>query len=56
MKRRHREGDQPDEAAEPALQLVGGAFFFLDVLLGLQQRLGADDGRLVRSHVAAALN
>ena len=56
MERRHHEGDEANEAAEPALQLVGGAFLFLDVLLGLQQRLGADDGRLVRSHVAAALN
>ena len=56
MERRHHEGDEANEAAEPALQLVGRAFFFLDVLLGTQQRLCADDGRLGRGHVAAALN
>ena len=55
MERRHHEGDEANEAAEPAFQLVGRAFLFLDELLRLQQRLGADDGRLVRSH-SASLN
>ena len=39
MERRHHEGGQADEAAEPALQLVGRAFLRLDVLLGAEQRL-----------------
>jgi hypothetical protein len=42
VERRHDEGGQADEAAEPALQLVGRAFFFLDVVLGAPQRLFAD--------------
>jgi hypothetical protein len=41
----HHEGGQADEGAEPALQPVGGAFLFLDVLLGPLQRLGADGRR-----------
>jgi len=47
MEGRHHEGGQPDEGAEPALQLVGGAFFFLDELFGPAQRVFAD-GRGLR--------
>ena len=50
---RHREGNEADEAAEPALQLVGRALFFLDVLLGPLQRLVADGYGWQRRHGAA---
>jgi hypothetical protein len=39
---RHRERRQANEAAEPAVQLVGCAFFLLDELLGALERLGGD--------------
>jgi hypothetical protein len=39
---RHREGGEAHEGAEPALQLVGGAFFLFDELFRPPQRLVAD--------------
>jgi hypothetical protein len=42
VERRHGEGGEPDEGAEPALQPVGGAFFLLDELFGPAQRVVAD--------------
>jgi hypothetical protein len=56
VERRHHEGGEADEAAEPALQLVGGALLLLDVLLGPLQRLVADGHRRRRRRHPAALS
>jgi hypothetical protein len=42
MERRHDEGGEADEGAQPALQRVGCAFLFLDEVFRPSQRLFAD--------------